>query len=137
MKTTSSKSAANPNTTAYWPNKSVTAAVLRLQTLLTITAEGQCLCAVNLSASAKHPTHGSERGCRVWDLIVTYLVPAAIVLVFILPLLKYLASRTGPLRPNLRSLDDEADKAGAAGSEEEEHNIKAIFEEFRQKENLQ
>jgi hypothetical protein len=97
----------------------------------------QCWRAVNMSASAEHPIHRSERGGRVWDLIVTYVFPAAFVLLFILALLKYLASRTGPLRPTLRSLDDEADKAGAAGSKEEEQRIKAIFEEFRQKENLQ
>ena len=72
------------------------------------------------------------------DLIANYpyLVPAAIVLLVVLLLLQYLVARRGrPPRPNLRSLEKEADKEGTAGRKEEEQRIKAIFEDFRRKGN--
>jgi hypothetical protein len=72
-----------------------------------------------------------------WGFVVTYIVPPALVILFIYALWKFLASRTTPVRPTVRSLDDKADEAGAAESKKDEQRIKAIFDDFRQKENLQ
>jgi hypothetical protein len=68
--------------------------------------------------------------------LTTYLAWAGIAFLFIVALWKLLLILGRPPRPTVRSLEEKADVAGAAGSEKEEKRVKAIFDDFRQKENL-
>jgi hypothetical protein len=71
------------------------------------------------------------------DFFIYIIVAAVILLVIlvILPVLRYVAIRNRPSRPTLKSFEDKANTAGAAGRKEPEQEIKTTFEDFRRKEN--
>jgi hypothetical protein len=69
------------------------------------------------------------------DDFFIYIIVAAVILLVILPVLRYVAIRNRPSRPTLKSFEDKANTAGAAGRKEPEQEIKTTFEDFRRKEN--
>lgn len=70
------------------------------------------------------------------DFVVTYLVPAAIVLSTVLALMRYFAGRGTASQTNFKEYTAEADRLGSAARKNEEAKTKALFDDFRKENSL-
>jgi|SRR6267378_3316874 len=69
------------------------------------------------------------------DFAVTYLIPAGIVLLIVLGLMRYFAVRGTASETNFKEYKEKAEQLGSAARKGAEDETKALFDEFRRKEN--